>query len=139
LIYTPDKTRKKEKVVDMAISEKMASILQEMDGMNDYVFPIFKTDPAMAISRPVVYKGRVNRAAFHMNEALKEIRALAGINKHITIHVARHTFAYLADKSGVSLGDIQRTLNHGSIETTSKYLRSMRESDELDKATEGLF
>ena len=61
------------------------------------------------------------------------------IDKHITMHVARHTFAYLADQGGIPLGTIQQLLDHGKIGTTQVYVESLRKNDELDKAVEGLF
>lgn len=139
LIFTPDKTRKAEKEVNMAINDKMREILIEMEGNKPYVFPIIKADPAMAVKNPVGYKNIINKNASDMNAGLKEICLLAKIDKRITIHSARHTFSYLADKGRVALGDIQRTLNHSSPEVTAGYLAGLRETDELDEATEGLF
>ena len=47
----------------------------------------------------------------------------AGINKHITFHCARHTFATLMLSRGVDIYTVSRLLGHTSIETTQIYLR----------------
>mgnify|MGYP002623900940 CR=1 FL=1 len=57
----------------------------------------------------------------YYNRALKRIAELAGINKTITSHVARHTFAtHLASK--VPLHILKTILQHSKIETTMVYV-----------------
>ncbi len=55
---------------------------------------------------------------------------LSGINKNITPHVFRHTFASLMLESGVDIKYIQDFLGHSSILTTQIYLHT---SDEQKK------
>ena len=45
------------------------------------------------------------------------------IDKHITFHVARHTFATLLVQDGVSIYDISKYLGHKSINMTQRYLK----------------
>lgn len=45
----------------------------------------------------------------------------AGINKHITFHCARHTFAVMMLDLGVDLYTVSKLLGHKSIETTQVY------------------
>lgn len=57
----------------------------------------------------------------YYNRALKRLAALAGITKHLTSHVARHTFAtHLASK--VPIHVLKTILQHSKIETTMIYL-----------------
>jgi site-specific recombinase XerD len=56
-----------------------------------------------------------------MNEYLKEIAKLCNINKNITFHVGRHTFATLALNKGVSLESVSKILGHTNIRTTMLY------------------
>jgi site-specific recombinase XerD len=56
------------------------------------------------------------------NEYLKEIADLAGIDKKLTTHVARHTFATtVCLTNGVPIETVQKLLAHGDIRTTQIY------------------
>jgi site-specific recombinase XerD len=46
---------------------------------------------------------------------------LAGIDKKITPHIYRHTFASNLIKNGVDIVRVQRLLGHESLHTTSIY------------------
>jgi site-specific recombinase XerD len=58
-----------------------------------------------------------------MNEYLKEIAELCGIEKDISTHTGRHTFATLALNNGVSLENVSKMLGHSSIKMTKRYAR----------------
>ena len=53
-----------------------------------------------------------------MNAYLKEIADVCGIEKNLTCHVARHTFATLMLSLGVSMESVSRMLGHTNIKTT---------------------
>lgn len=56
------------------------------------------------------------------NAYLKEIASICDINKNLTTHVARHTFATtVTAEKGVSLEVISRMLGHTQIKTTQIY------------------
>lgn len=56
-----------------------------------------------------------------MNDVLKKWAKNAGINKHISFHCSRHTFATLALTSGADLYVVSKLLGHSNIETTQVY------------------
>jgi site-specific recombinase XerD len=58
-----------------------------------------------------------------MNEYLKEIGAICGIDKDLTYHLARHTFATLTLTKGVSIESVSKMLGHTNIKTTQIYAR----------------
>ena len=58
-----------------------------------------------------------------MNAYLKEIADVCGIEKNLTCHVARHTFATLMLSLGVSMESVSRMLGHTNIKTTQIYAR----------------
>lgn len=58
-----------------------------------------------------------------MNEYLKEIGDLCGINKDLTFHLARHTFATFTLTKGVPIESVSKMLGHTSIQTTQIYAR----------------
>lgn len=58
-----------------------------------------------------------------MNAYLKEIADLARIKKHLTTHIARHTFASLSLSNHVPMESIQKMLGHSDIKTTQIYAK----------------
>jgi site-specific recombinase XerD len=59
-----------------------------------------------------------------VNDYLKEIAALCGIEKSLTFHLARHTFATTVTlENGVPIETVSRMLGHNSIKTTQIYAR----------------
>jgi len=59
-----------------------------------------------------------------MNAYLKEIADLCGINKELTFHVARHTFATTVTLSnGVPIESVSKMLGHKNLKTTQHYAK----------------
>lgn len=59
-----------------------------------------------------------------MNSYLKEIAAACGINKELTFHIARHTFATTVTLSnGVPIETVSKMLGHKNIQTTQHYAK----------------
>jgi site-specific recombinase XerD len=76
------------------------------------------------------YKGRLpdNRLLpvtnnYNTNTYLKELGSLCGINKRLTFHMSRHTFATLTLSKGVSIESVSKMLGHTNIQTTQIYAR----------------
>lgn len=60
-----------------------------------------------------------------MNAYLKELGDICGINKTITTHTARHTFATYALANGVSLESVAKMLGHTNLQMTRHYARTL--------------
>ncbi len=59
-----------------------------------------------------------------MNAYLKEIADVCGINKQITFHIARHTFATTVTLlNGVSIESVSKMLGHTNIRITQHYAK----------------
>lgn len=59
-----------------------------------------------------------------LNAYLKEIADLCGIEKKLTFHVARHTFATTVTlQNGVSIESVSRMLGQTNLKTTQHYAR----------------
>jgi integrase len=59
-----------------------------------------------------------------MNSYLKEIADLCGIHKHLTFHIARHTFATTITLSnGVPIETVSKILGHTNLKTTQHYAK----------------
>lgn len=59
-----------------------------------------------------------------MNSYLKEIANVCGINKELTFHIARHTFATTVTLSnGVPIESVSKMLGHKNLKTTQHYAK----------------
>lgn len=59
-----------------------------------------------------------------MNTYLKEIEDICSINKKLTMHVARHTFATsITLSNGVPIETVSKMLGHTSLKTTQIYAK----------------
>lgn len=63
-----------------------------------------------------------------MNRYLKEIGTLCKIEKILTTHVARHTYATVCLSQGVRIENVSKMLGHTSIKTTQHYARVLDSS-----------
>ena len=70
-----------------------------------------------------------------MNAYLKEIAVVCGIEKNITFHLARHTFATTVTLShGVPIESVSKMLGHTNIQTTQIYARITNQKISKDMA-----
>jgi site-specific recombinase XerD len=59
-----------------------------------------------------------------LNVYLKEVADICGINKHLTFHIARHTFATTVTlNNGVPIETVSKMLGHKSIKITQIYAK----------------
>ena len=58
-----------------------------------------------------------------MNAYLKEIADICLINKNLTVHLARHTFATLAIEYGMPIDIIAKILGHSNTNMTRHYAK----------------
>ena len=76
------------------------------------------------------------------NAYLKEIADICGINKKLTSHIARHTFATtITLANGVPIETVSAMLGHSSIRTTQIYAKVVEQkvSDDMQMLREKLF
>jgi integrase len=88
---------------------------------SNYVFPMLHAERHIT---PVQIDNRIHKLTGTINQGLKEIAALAGIETHLTTYVARHTYATVLKTSGVSIAVISEALGHGTEAMTQTYLKS---------------
>lgn len=75
------------------------------------------------------------------NAYLKEIADICGINKKLTSHIARHTFATtITLANGVPIETVSAMLGHNSIRTTQIYAKVVEQkvSDDMQRLSERL-
>jgi len=114
--YSIQFTQQKTKgVEDMPISEQAASLMGERRQPSDKVFDGLN------------YSAFYSRHLFHW-------LGVAGIEKDITFHSFRHTYATLQLTEGTAITTVQKMLGHRNLQTTQIYAKVV---DELKrKATE---
>ncbi len=71
------------------------------------------------------------------NNYLKEVIALAGIQKHISTHSGRHTFCTSVTlENGIGMESVSKMVGHSKIQQTQKYARVT--AVKLERETKGL-
>lgn len=130
------KAQKTSKVDVISIPQKASDILCIYDRSQRFVLPYLPEKIDLSTDRA---KDKINSSNVLINKHLKRAAREAGIDKKVTMHTARHSFASVADKAGLSVNTIKDLLNHSSLDITETYLRELRRSQELDDAVEGLF
>ena len=70
-----------------------------------------------------------------INRSLKSIGKLIGLDKPLSMYVARHSWASIAKTEGISLSVISEGMGHDSESTTQIYLASL-DSSVIDKANQ---
>ncbi len=95
-----------------------------------YIFPIL--DPKTH-KTPEQIKNRIKSTLKRVNKHLKIIAEAVGIDKKLTSYIARHSYALVLKKQGVSIATISDSMGHESESVTKLYLESFG-NDVLDKA-----
>ncbi|MFM2192215.1 MAG: hypothetical protein RLZZ118_1172 [Bacteroidota bacterium] len=70
-----------------------------------------------------------------VNKYIGLIAESVGIDKHVTTYFARHSFATVMKRSGVSTEYISESLGHSNMKTTANYLDSFEDDRHKELAT----
>ena len=97
---------------------------------SDYIFPILSNLKHISAQQQ---KDRIKKVTKKINKDLKEIATLCDIGINLTTYVARHSWATILKKSGVSTSIISEAMKHDTEKTTQIYLDSF-ENDIIDEA-----
>jgi integrase len=76
-------------------------------------------------------------SSVYVNIQLKAWAALAGLKKHLTFHVARHTYATLLLSLGAPIETISKNLGHSEIKTTQDHYAAIE--NKLQRQAVSLF
>lgn len=153
LNYTMSKTGKA--VEERDIVPQAAAILDlyrsETSKPTDYIFPLMSNSKAYSSTLAQVEISKlpndvkekmfaeISSKNVLLNKCLKRLAEKAGINKKLTMHIARHSFANAAMKAGVGNNKIQGLMGHSSLTTTEKYMSNFgnKEQNEALQKTFG--
>lgn len=124
---------KGKKVREIEVHPRLAAIIKKYNG-KPYLFPVVKE----LVTDNWKKKELIDSASSLMNIRLKRVAVICGIEKDISFHIARHSFAYLTLQRGVSMEIIKDALGHGDFKTTQVYLKSLSDS-KINEAVKGLY
>lgn len=110
--------------------EIVDSYKKENSRNEDFIFPMLKNE--LNLNDPRAVDSAISAATATINKNLKLIKAEAKINKHVSFHVSRHTFATRALRKGVSIDKVSKLMAHSNITQTQTYAKIVNE--ELDNA-----
>ena len=100
----------------------------------DYIFPIL--DRAEHKTAQQIFN-RIHKVLAKINRELKVLGEQIGLEVPLTTYVARHSFATVLKRSGVSVALISESLGHSSEKITQIYLDSF-ENSQIDAAMQHL-
>ncbi len=127
LCYTRAKTKKQ--IIIPLQEEAMEVISKYSANGSAYIFPIFS-----AYHKSEVQKAnRLHKVLAKVNRSLKQIGKELDLPIKLTTYVARHSFATVLKRAGVSTSLISESLGHSSEKITQIYLDSFEKS-QMDEA-----
>ena len=127
--------QKTGKLIKLGISEEAMQIIKKYESESKgYLFPILNTN---IHKTPLQKQNRIHKMLGKINKNLKLIAAQLNVDANMTTYVARHSFASVLKKSGVSIALISEALGHSDLSTTQVYLDSF-DNEQIDAAMQNL-
>jgi integrase/recombinase XerD len=97
---------------------------------NAFIFPMLPSN--LNLDDPKEVDGAISSATAYINKNLKFIAIKAEVDKPLSFHISRHTWATRALKKGMSIDKVSKLMGHSAIKETQIYAKIV--SSELDKA-----
>lgn len=130
VVYTMGKSEKRAGATRyIPITPKVKQILERYKASKTFIFPILDKCDLNNIEK-VEYT--IYIANNKLNRSIKILAKHAGITKHVSMHIAKHSFASYAVKNNVNLFHISKLLGHTKLSTTEHYLRDFFQKEQTD-------
>ena len=130
VVYTMGKSEKRAGATRyIPITPKVKQILERYKANKTFIFPILDKCDLNNIEK-VEYT--IYIANNKLNRSIKILAKHAGITKHVSMHIAKHSFASYAVKNNVNLFHISKLLGHTKLSTTEHYLRDFFQKEQTD-------
>lgn len=130
------KTRRKNKdpkIITVILSSEIQSIIDKWGNANNnsesYLFPILSNE--MDASK---IAATIDQTTKNINKYIGRIAKGEGITKKVTTYTARHSFATVLKRSGVSTEFISESIGHADLKTTENYLDSFEDETKIENA-----
>lgn len=131
LVYNREKTKK---LIITPLQERAKRIIEKYnDGKSAFVFPILSNFH----SSDVQVANRLHKVLANLNKHLKAIGVKLKLPIPLTTYVARHSFATVLKRAGVSTSIISESLGHSSEKITQVYLDSF-DKEQMNTAMQAL-
>ena len=129
---------KTQKLLSFQLVPNALQIIEKYSRANhaqeDYIFPIL--DRSEHKTAQQIFN-RLHQVLRKVNRELKTLGEQIGLKMPLTTYVARHTYATVLKRSGVSVALISESLGHSDLSTTQIYLDSF-ENSQIDAAMQNL-
>lgn len=145
---------KNHKERDLLLVDQAIKILRhyqrEDEKATDYIFPLLSNDAEYAGYVTQADKDRMRPELRHkmyqdissknalINKYLKKIAEKAEIEKPLSMHISRHSFAHIAQESGAESSAIKNILGHSNLATTERYMGSF-DTSKTDETLRNVF
>ena len=130
VVYTMGKSEQRAGATRyIPITPKVKQILERYKANKTFIFPILDKCDLNNIEK-VEYT--IYIANNKLNRSIKILAKHAGITKHVSMHIAKHSFASYAVKNNVNLFHISKLLGHTKLSTTEHYLRDFFQKEQTD-------
>ena len=145
---------KNHKERDLLLVEQAIEILRHYQRddakATDYIFPLLSNDTEYAGYVTQADKDRMRPELRHkmyqdissknalINKYLKKIAEQAEIEKPLSMHISRHSFAHIAQESGAESSAIKSILGHSNLATTERYMGSF-DTSKTDETLRNVF
>ncbi len=96
----------------------------------DFIFPMLPND--IDLDNPQISYNQISSATAYVNKNLKILANKAELDKPLSFHISRHTWATRALRKGMSIDKVSKLMGHAQIRETQIYAKIVNE--ELDKA-----
>lgn len=131
LIYNREKTKK---LINVPLQTKALEIIAKyQNDKSPYLFPILSTFHKTEIQ----IANRLHKVLAKINKYLKEVGEKLKLPIPLTTYVARHSYATVLKRAGVSTSIISESLGHSSEKITQVYLDSF-DNEQIDEAMKNL-
>ena len=131
LVYNREKTKK---LIIVPLQELAIQIIEKYNnGKSSFVFPILSNFHKSEVQ----VANRLHKMLAKINKHLKKIGVKLNLPIPLTTYVARHSFATVLKRAGVSISIISESLGHSSERITQVYLDSF-DKEQIDTAMKAL-
>lgn len=127
------RTNKGNKFISVRIHNKLHGIIMQYRE-SEFIFPYVNHTPKVEKERIKI----VDTVNVIVNRNLKIVAGIARIEKPLTMHIARHSFAFHLKNVTENINIIQESLGHSSQRTTVKYLKDL-DDQAIDKEMDKLY
>lgn len=148
LHYVMAKTQKVRNFQLMPQARQILEYYRKEDSKpTDYIFPFLDSSAKYAKypdafvmpvdQKDILYKA-ISSKNSQLNNKLRQLADLAGIKKHLSFHISRHSFASIAKSKDISSKIVQEALAHSSLTITERYMHNFT-SNEMDSALKKVY